>query len=495
MFGWENRRQEAHSATAAEPGTIVTSMRGSGLKRVLEMLCVTRAGLPAAAAVTLGLAALLALAPRAVAQDSHYWSIQYGAVAQLLGGQVIGGVPDLSATFYNPGALALQNESNYLLSTESLQREVISLNAPPGLEIVDTSSSTFGAAPSLLAGVLPRWLGKETRLAWSFLTRQKLDLGLGQRLTDPLSSPWEHSAAEIYFDQSLAESWGGLTISRPLSASVGLGLTWYGVYRSQRTRSELSAQGVAGDDRSLAISGVSDFEYGHYRTLAKLGLAWQTGEWNAGLSVTTPSLALTGSGKAAYTASRAGTDADGDGRPDPPFLATETAEGLDADYRSSWAVGAGASGRFGSTRLYASAEWFAPVGRFTVISVPDDSVQAGRLTQELGSVLNAGLAIEQVLSKNVSVYGAYHTDFSASVGGSEANVTVSDWDIYHLSGGASFRIGDIRFTLGALWATGRKARPLKSPIPPENLPGLGLGRAVDIRYSKITILLGIEFGK
>jgi len=50
---------------------------------------------------------LLPLVPRVQAQDSHYWSIQYGPVGQLVGGQVIGGVNDLSATYYNPGALGL----------------------------------------------------------------------------------------------------------------------------------------------------------------------------------------------------------------------------------------------------------------------------------------------------------------------------------------------------------------------------------------------------
>jgi len=89
-----------------------------------------------------------------------------------------------------------RNESSYLLSTESVQLESVSTQAQPGLEIFDTSSSSFGAAPSLLAGALPRWFGEETQLAWSFLTRQKLDLRLGQRLTDPLSSPWVASAAE-----------------------------------------------------------------------------------------------------------------------------------------------------------------------------------------------------------------------------------------------------------------------------------------------------------
>jgi len=290
-----------------------------------------RAALPA-----LGLA--LALVPRASAQDTHYWAIQYGPVGQLVGGQVIGGVPDLSATFYNPGALSLRNESSYLLSTESVQWEVVTTEAQAGLEVLDTSSSRFGAAPSLIAGVLPRWLGERTRLAWSFLTRQKLDVRLGQRFTDPLAGEGVRSAAESYLDQRAEESWAGLTVSRPVSESVGVGLTLYGVYRGQRTRKELSLSAVGPGDASLAVSGVSDFDYGHYRALAKLGVAWQTPEWNAGFSLTTPSLGAFGSGKAGYTLSIAGEDANGDGRPDPPVLETLAADDLESDYRSSWAI-------------------------------------------------------------------------------------------------------------------------------------------------------------
>jgi len=88
-----------------------------------------------------------------------------------------------------------------------------------------------------------------------------------------------------------------------------------------------------------------------------------------------------------------------------------------------------------------------------------------------------------------------HTDYSASVGDSDANVAVSDWDLYHLSGGLSFRIRDNRFTLGVLWATGGKTRPLDQPLPPEDVSGIRLDRPVEIRYSKLTFLLGFEFGK
>jgi hypothetical protein len=350
------------------------------------------------AAVALA-AALVAGAPEASAQDTHYWAIQYGPVGQLVGGQLIGGVSDLSATYYNPGALALENESSYLLSTESVQWESVDTDSSAGIQVLDTSSSRFGAAPSLIAGVLPRWFGQRTRLAWSFLTRQQFDVRLGQRLTDPLG-PGVRSAAESYFDQDASEDWGGLTFSRQVSESVGVGVTWYGVYRGQRARKELSLQSVAPDGSSLAASGVSDFEYSHYRTLAKLGFAWRNRDWKAGLSITTPSLAVFGSGKAAYTLSLSGTK-DRDGRPDPPVLVTDTQENLDSQYRSSWAVGAGLSRRFGGTTLYASAEWYAAVSRFTVIEVPASAPEASGLTQALASAQrrdrNRALAVRRRL--------------------------------------------------------------------------------------------------
>jgi hypothetical protein len=110
-------------------------------------------------------------------------------------------------------------------------------------------------------------------------------------------------------------------------------------------------------------------------------------------------------------------------------------------------------------------------------------------------VFNAGLGVEHVLSNDLSVYGAFHTDFSAAVGSTRANVAVSDWDIYHVSGGISFRIGDNRFTLGTSWATGGKERALNTPIPPEAVPGAPLGTAVDIHYSKLTFLIGFVFGR
>jgi hypothetical protein len=439
---------------------------------------------------------LCLLSTTVAAQDVNYWNIQYGPVGQLLGGQVIASSRDLAATFYNPGGLALEEGSTFLLSAEAFQVEFFDTTPTADLELLETTSTRFSAAPKLVAGALPRsWLGERTRMAWSFLTRQQLKVRLGQRLSDPFEHLGGSSATELYLDQDVNESWAGITASRELSETLGVGLTWYGVYRGQRSRNEVNVQAVTADQAALSAVGITDFDYDHFRTLAKLGVAWERRNIRFGLNFTTPSAALFGSGKAGLTVSLLGVDADGNGIPDPPVLVSETAEGLDAQYKSSWAVGGGVAWYRGPTRLHVSAEWFAPVDRFTVVRLPDDEAPRQiQLTQQLESVFNVGLGVEHDFGDELAVYGAARTDFSASVGDPDVNVAVSDWNLYHLSAGVKFAFAGSRFTLGSTFSFGGKERALPLPIRPEELPGAGLDEQLDISYNRIVVLLGFLFG-
>jgi hypothetical protein len=442
---------------------------------------------------------LLALvAASTAAQDTNYWALQYGPVGQLLGGQVIGSERSLSATYYNPGGMALEDGTTFLLSTESFLIESFSTTPDADVEIFDTSSTRIGAAPTLVAGALPRsWFGEDTRMAWSFLTRQDLNSRLGERLTDPfdLEPQGGGSATELYLDNRVNESWAGLTVSRRLSDTLGAGATLYGVYRGQRSRTEVNGQALAPTIAAFSALAISTFDYTHFRTLAKLGVSWERNDMRFGLNVTTPSLGLFGWGSAGYTLSFIGLDADGNGVPDPPLLSSQTGEDLDARYKSSWAIGGGFAWYRGSTRWHASAEWFAPVDRFTVLDLPqqDEDFQLV-LSQQLKSVVNFGLGLEHDFGNGTIVYGAAYTDFSASVGDPEINVAVSNWNLYHLSAGVQFRVISNRFTLGATYSFGSEERPLRTGIPEEPLPGVGLGDTLAVSYNRVVVLLGFLFG-
>jgi hypothetical protein len=91
---------------------------------------------------------------KGLAQDTHYWNLQYGTRSTLLGGAVIGSVSDMAATYYNPAALALFPAPEILLSGKVYQYSSLSMEngAGPG---EDLTSSTIEAAPTFLPDRLP----------------------------------------------------------------------------------------------------------------------------------------------------------------------------------------------------------------------------------------------------------------------------------------------------------------------------------------------------
>jgi len=444
-----------------------------------------------------GATVLALLAAAASAQDANYWNIQYGSVGQLLGGQVIGSSRDLSTTYYNPGGLALLEDEAFLLSTESFQIENLTSKPAEGSRGLDLSSTHIGTFPTLVAGRLPRsWLGSRTRMAWSYLTRQKLDVRLAERLVDPLDLPQGRSSLEQYVDQRVTEGWGGLTLAYPVSENLGIGVTVYGIYRGQSSRRELSVQALAPARDPLTGLAVQDFSYSHFRTLAKLGVAWQRRNLQLGLNVTSPSLSILGRGKAGYTVSAVGTDVDDDGLADPPVLESAAAESLSAHYKSSWAIGGGLGWKHGRSRWQATVEWFAPVGRYSVVDLPGaEGPSQSNLTQALRSVVNVGLGIEHGFESGVAVYGAALTDFTAASGDPSVNATVTNWNLYHVSGGAKFSVVGSRFTLGATFSFGGSRRTSGYlPVAIEALPGEKVTTDVNVRYRRLVVLLGFLFG-
>lgn len=451
---------------------------------------------PAVGPGALAAVVLALLPPAASAQDSHYWNLQYGPVAELLGGVVVGSALDLSSTYYNPGGLALAEDPAFLISLDSFQLETVEVDDER--DVFDLSSSRFKASPSLVAIALPGG-GDETRFAASVLTRQELKVRVQRRQvrSDP-GPPALRAGSDELTDQDVSETWGGLTVSHRVSERASVGATVYGVYRGQRLRTDLSAQVATGDGASgLTLLSVDDLSYDHFRALAKVGLALDLAPLRLGVAVTTPSVGLFGSGRASFTRSSTGIPIPG-ARGDN-FLENGFAEGLSTEYRTPLSVAVGASYRFGTTRLHASAEWFDAVERFDVIDPTPFSEDEGRslrplLRQELASVLNAGVGAEVELGPELKLYGAFTTDFSANVHDRAVQHSLATWDIFHLTAGAGFRVGSTRFTVGVSYAFGRDEVLVGIPGVDLDLPVFGPEREAGVRYRRWKFNLGFVFG-
>ena len=74
----------------------------------------------------------LMLAVTVYAQDTNFWTQQYGTRSTLLGGAVIGSVDDLAAVYYNPGLFAMLESPGFILSAKVYMNSTVTVEDGAG---------------------------------------------------------------------------------------------------------------------------------------------------------------------------------------------------------------------------------------------------------------------------------------------------------------------------------------------------------------------------
>ena len=427
------------------------------------------------------------------AQDAHYWTLQYGPRSSLLGGAVIGSVDDISAIYYNPGALGLAPDLAFAITANVFERSGVVLEDGGG-NGVDLGTAWSGVRPSLVAGMLRGNLFGSGVLAYSLLTRVKgtqdfSGVAILSGSDIPPSRQLQDQAGLVRFEGQFNDLWAGLTYSQPLGSHFGLGVTWYGALRSQQRRSETVSQSIALDGTGLTSLDIRSGEYSTTRTLFKFGAFAAAGPFTGGLTVTTPSIHISGSGQIGLNISTVGQDT--------ALLAASIQTNLPAEFKSPLSVGAGGALRIGATRLHASGEWYDAIAPYVVIQgegfvaqqstiiVPVDAVQA------LAEVFNWSAGLEHALSPNLSAYLSYSADNSGLIDDIErASLSVLPIDIRSISAGTDFGIRSARFTLGLGYAWGRKVdERLTDALQEEDADF-----EATFVYRSIRVIFGFEIG-
>jgi hypothetical protein len=436
-----------------------------------------------------------------VAQDSHYWNLQYGTRSTLLGGAVIGSVSDMAATYYNPAALALFPNPEILLSGKVYQVNTFTLKGGAD-EGEDLSSSQVEAAPTLFAGSFTfDWL-KKHKLAYSILTRQRMKFGIeGRRgVIEDLTSGQELIARELLIDQNLSDLWIGISWAYSANSRFAMGITQYLAVRDQKVRNQFLAQSLQPDTNVATATLIRQFDYKNFRLLWKGGLGLNLDPLTVGITLTTPSVTLGGSGSALLDAVASDVDLDGDGDEDQLFAA-DYQQDVPSSFNSPWSLGAGLSYRWGKTTLHASAEWYDAVQKFRVLETSNFQAQSSgeivqnRVDHELESIINYGVGIEIYFKKKLNGYASFVTDYSAAVPGTETNLAISFWDIYHLAAGLAFTLRRSEITVGVNYAFGNDnlKRSLSFPefTVSDNLEDF-LQNA-ELSYRRLKFLIGFSF--
>ena len=424
------------------------------------------------------LLATVASVSSSMAQDSHYWTLQYGPRSSLLGGVVIGTVEGVSATYYNPGALARAKDLSFAVSTNVYEVSGVLLEDGGG-EGVDLGRQTSGLKPSMVAGTIADSLfnGRGV-LGYSAMNRVKGTqdfqgiIGLEDEELDP-ELGLRDLFGVIRFEGEFADFWGGLTYAHRLGENFGVGVTGYLASRSQRRRRETLGELISTDGRGAIEIDIAGGSYGTVRTLAKIGAYGRLGDASLGLTLTTPSLHVSGSGELGLNMATF--------LPDTLGLAYTIQTDLPAEYKTPLSVGAGIGLPLGPIKIHASAEWYDKIDPYVVIQgqtinakepeeleIPIDAVH------ELAEVLNWGVAVEGRISRRFNGYLTYFQDNSALNSDVErASLAIMPFDIQTVSIGTDFQVGPALLTLGFAYGWGRRVDDeLTNVIDPEGQEGL-----------------------
>jgi len=434
-----------------------------------------------------------------ITQDSHYWTNQYGTDAQLLGGLVVGSANDLSATYYNPGAIALTEDERLVLSTQAV--EFISIYLKGGtVGDKDLSSVQTRPAPGIFALRFLRDSLQTNHFTFSVLTRRNLEHDFQEVsiLSQDVIDDWlgiENFSGEFLTGNRLTETWIGLSYSRNLSNISGIGITQFVAVRNHDVRYQTIAQAV--NDEGLGQTGIliDHWKYTNIRLLWKLGFVSKEGNLSYGITMTTPSVDITGNGQYFFNRSLMGSSED-------PVLISGSNEDLPVSYRSPFSISIGASYRFGETALYFTAEYFDKISQFTVMHVKEPDLQTEvlendyKLQHQLESVLNYGIGVEQKMSKLVSLYGSFYTNFSGVSSNTDSDLTFAGYNIYHLTVGSSFTMFNLKLTVGVGFGFGTEEIENLADYSSSALHNYLLGRfgSQDIRYRSLKLVFGLSSG-
>lgn len=458
-----------------------------------------------------------------MAQDTHYWSNQFGARSSLLGGAVIAGLDDNSSVYYNPANLAFIKQSTVSLNTSVYKYDDIFIGNGAGQD-VDLSSQRISLYQQMISGLLTKDPKKTWRLGFNILTRQHANIDMTQRHEETYEVLATQPGEEYYIGtielrNNLNETWGCLGVGYKINEHFSVGLTAIATYRSQRHTFSFAARALNGDSASVAnnipIAIATNSYYAHMRThliggLLKAGFHGRIGRWRFGLNVTSPSITIWGESRVQREISQTNLPGNVD------KVRTGEQNYLKSQYKYPLSIGTGIAYIYKTGLISIAAEYFMEVPQYNMIesdpnqpSFPNFLSQPGQdlftVHQGANQLVNGSIGWEQQLVEKIKLHLGFRSDFSYARRSDRirpGNLTIvnAPIDLWHFSAGISWRRKASLMSIGVNYTYGHRRQGFSQLVnftdPIIQSPLFLVGKINDsayINYHSVTLLIGYTY--
>jgi hypothetical protein len=431
-------------------------------------------------------------------QSNTYWTRSFNEESSLLSGAVVGGGAGPTAIYFNPASISEVTASKLSVNASLFSFDFINIRNALG-EDLHVKASRGAIEPRFVSYMIKSKAFEK----WSFeiailnneLSRTEMTESV-DKMEDVLAGITgdERYFAVYHYSNQFRDDWIGIGGSVNLSEKLRAGGSMFVTIKSLKYSEALTIEAYSLNDSILlygnyvpfyvASSQYSEYlKFNDYRLTWKGGLIYQTVNFSAGISVTTPSLGgIYSDGKRnSRIASQTNITDPESGEPVPDYIVADYKEKGDVKvgFKTPFSLAAGFNYHYPGTgrTFYTSVEFFGKVDPYRMVEAdesPDIGVDYG-----LGSVKYN----EWTLRKDLLLMGGIRTDFSYKKNfdyGQYADYNktrTAEVNLYHLTCGLSANVLGQDIIAGLQYSVGhtknqQQIANLSDPI--EYIPERGL---------------------
>jgi len=441
------------------------------------------------------------------AQDAHYYSQQPDSRGTLSGGTGTAGSRELSAVFYNPGIIALFEQSNVGLGGSLYTVDFLNLYEEEGLSR-NLMTSTFQVTPSIIAGTFKWKKNSKFTTSYAYFNGGYYS---GKYSSTKAIDFLENGNSFTMLNKTdyrtyYSEDWIGSGMSYRVNEHWGIGIIpFVHLYTSQymqRANSDVSLEG----DNSGFVSGNQDFREARLFSpglLFNVGVIYSKNNKEFGLTVITPRFNVKSLAYSSIERSYLRYNDQGD---------VSISSLIDNDFKAfvkrPLEINFGYAAFHDRRALKLRLSYYAGITPYVMGTESEETIRSGVFlsadkydflpVNSNRSMLNIGVGHEWSVRPDLAVLTGFRTDFSFFDKGEykyfDFTTMLIHWNIYHVSTGVDWEYNWLKLSTGVDYGFSfqsglsqfAEVNSLEEPIEK-----LEFSDAARVSYHQLKVFLGL----